>query len=427
MNPSRRPRRSRARFPWLTAAAAAAIVLGGLGMLLMQSWRQDRLAARMNPEAEAWLQSYWKIPIAPQGTAPAAYVEFAKGIAESDCAVCHPIQAQDWSASLHGRTMGPGVTGQLAAMSHAEQAECMPCHAPLSEQWAGLPGGKGGWQPNPGYDARLAGQGLVCAACHVRAHVRHGPPQPPDRPVISRLFHGEPVRTTLFEAAEFCRGCHQHGPEFQAPNGKPVENTYAEWLESRYPAQGKACQTCHMPGRKHLWQGIHDPETTRAGVTINARADPPAPRRGQTVRAELSLRNTGTGHAFPTYTTPAVYLRAAFVDAGGRELPGTEREQRIQRRLDMTTEPWGEAADTRVLPDREARLAFSAQVPAGAAALRLWVWVEPDQFYTEFYRARLAEQPLPDAAKLLALALKNATASAYPLFERTFPVAEAGQ
>jgi hypothetical protein len=396
-------------------------------MLLIAANRADRLSERTNAAAARWAALYWRSPIPAQGMAPAAYHPFAKGLGAEDCGTCHPIQLRDWQASLHGFTMGPGVTAQLAGMSPQEQSDCAVCHAPMSEQWAGLSGSDGGWSPNGGFDAALSRQGLVCAACHLRTHVRNGPPLAAGRESVSQAYHGEPQRSPFFEASEFCNACHQHTPEYMAPNGKPVENVYQEWLASPFAAQGVTCQQCHMPERRHLWKGIHDPELTRSGVTITATVTPEAPRVGEPVRALLTLRNTGTGHAFPTYTTPAVRLQIAFLDAGGQPVASEAgAEHALQRVLDMNSSPWGELQDTRLFPGQSAEAALTGVVPAGAATLRFRVQVEPDEFYARFYEDRLRENPAEDVAAQYRLALERARATPYTLFQREVPLA-AGQ
>jgi hypothetical protein len=105
-------------------------------MLLIAANRSDRLSERANAAAARWAAVYWRSPIPAQGRAPDAYHLFAKGIRAEDCGSCHPMQWHDWQASLHGLTMGPGVTAQLDAMSPQERSDCVVCHAPMSEQWA---------------------------------------------------------------------------------------------------------------------------------------------------------------------------------------------------------------------------------------------------------------------------------------------------
>jgi hypothetical protein len=77
--------------------------------------------------------------------------------------------------------------------------------------------------------------GNSCASCHVRGHRRYGPPPvPADQRPTGDDPHGAAVHSTDFERSEFSQGCHQF-PASLAVNGKPLENTFAEWLASPYP------------------------------------------------------------------------------------------------------------------------------------------------------------------------------------------------
>ena len=139
----------------------------------------------------------------------------------------------------------------------------------------------------------------------------------------------------------------------------------------------------------------------------------------------LKLTNTGTGHAFPTYTTPAVMLKAAFLDKEGEIVAGGFYGERVlQRRLNMQTSPWSEDSDTRVLPGDSAELKFSRRVPVGASTLYLWVWVEPDNFYTGFYQSYLRKGKSFPGAEILSRALQDTLKSPYLLFSRMFPIPE---
>jgi hypothetical protein len=384
------PTRNGAR-RWLWTVPVALIAVGGIALIYHFAITTDRGGENANAAAEHWAAEHWQRPIPPQGPAPAGYLEQAKSLLPEDCGVCHPAQYADWKASLHSLTMGAGVTGQLPALGLDDAMQCHNCHAPMSEQYR-LSAQGGAIQENPLHDPALASRGLACAACHLRRHQRHGPPPREGRTSTSPPAHGEPVRTPHFEASEFCKVCHQHPPDSMLVNGKTVENTYNEWLASPQAARGITCQQCHMPDRRHLWKGIHDPEMTRRGVTIEATVEPEAPVHGAAVRAKVRLTNSGTGHAFPTYTTPAVYVRAAFLDSVDRPISGTYEEKILQRRLDMSVLPWGETFDTRILPGESSELRFDHEVPEQATSLYLWIWVDPDQFYNGFFQNML-ERP----------------------------------
>ena len=409
-------------FPWKTVIVSVVLLAGGLGVWFYPAPGVDVVAGKANLEADRWQAVYWKKPIPPQGEAPPNHLEPTRGLQPENCAVCHPDQFKGWKASLHGKAMGPGVVGQFHSMSFGGEASCLNCHAPMAEQWKYLLN-DGKWVANKSYNPALKNQGITCAACHLRRHKRHGPPLRKNRPSISQAVHGEPERTPFFEASEFCKGCHQHPSTSLLVNGKTVENTYREWLNSPYPEQGVTCQKCHMPDRRHLWKGIHDREMTLSGVTITATIQPRQPEVGSKVTATLTLRNTGTGHAFPTYTTPAVYLKAALLDDKNRIIPGGFLEEKIlQRRLNMSTSPWTEFFDTRVLPGDAATLSFSRVVPPQARQLYLWVWVAPDQFYSGFFRSILRRGNNRPGAREIEIALKNSINSQYRLFGRKIPI-----
>ena len=70
-----------------------------------------------------------------------------------------------------------------------------------------------------------------------------------------------------------------------------------------------------MPDRRHLWRGIHDRDMVRSGLAITLRADKARYRPGDLLHATLVIATPGVGHAFPTYVTPQVRVRAELVDA----------------------------------------------------------------------------------------------------------------
>jgi hypothetical protein len=341
-------------------------------------------AAARGDSVEEFVARHWRAPLGPQGPAPAHFTPAEAALDPAACGACHPQQLADWRTSLHAASMGPGVMGQLVEMREQDPAGalgCQTCHAPLAEQ-APVRAGPRGLGPNPAFDPALRAQGLVCAACHVRAHQRFGPPRR-DGSVANtrsagRLPHDGATRTPAFLRSEFCRGCHQFAPDGVSLNGKLLENTYAEWQASPQARRGVHCQDCHMPDRRHLWRGIHDPEMVRGGLTITLRE--------QAGVAILRVENTGVGHAFPTYVTPLVLLRGERLDAAGAVVPGSRRERRIGREVELDLSR--EIADTRLGPGGAAELRYAR--PAGAR-VRLSVVVLPDAFYTRFFEALLRQ------------------------------------
>ncbi|MBA3904271.1 MAG: hypothetical protein C0522_11470 [Rhodocyclaceae bacterium] len=333
------------------------------------------------------------------------------------CGTCHVEQYKDWQTTLHAAAMGPGLLGQLVDMApeaRDEQQDCIRCHAPLAEQADGLAqaiasparGGKG---------ARLHEQGLVCAACHVRGREHFGPARrdgSAPRPEESQsLPHGGWTAASAFEDARFCAACHQFEPDGFALNGKLLENTLEEWKASAYAAEGKTCQSCHMPERRHLWRGVHDPGMMRAAVSVEAA--PPRAEQG-TIRAALRIRNTGTGHYFPTYVTPRVVAEIFQESAAGSMIDGTLAQHVIQRQvaLDLSRE----IADTRLAPGAEAVLEYRRPPAPGAVRLVYRLRVEPDRFYTELYESLLAGGA-GRGTKMIREALRRSRASHFAFYE----------
>jgi hypothetical protein len=299
---------------------------------------------------------------------------------------------------------------------------CLTCHAPLAEQAPVVRRGEA-WAPNPVHDPALLGRGLVCAACHVRGHERFGPPRRDGSLARAapreRLPHGGATRTLAFLRSEFCRGCHQFEPDGLALNGKLIEDTYNEWRASRFAREGVQCQDCHMPDRRHLWRGIHDPDMVRSGLTIEASAGPGRARPGDRAVARLTVTSTRVGHRFPTYVIPRVLLRAELVDAAGRAVEGSRAERVVAR--EVTLDLAKELSDTRLAPGRTAVLDYRPRVPAAGLRVRFTVVVEPDAFYVRFFEALLGQGAGRGEAQIRT-ALAAVRRSPFVLFERTLPV-----
>ena len=358
--------------------------------------------------------SFWRVPLASQGKPPKEWTALEQSLAPEDCGQCHAEQLQQWRTSRHALAFSPGLVGQLLTFDAADTAECMRCHAPLAEQRAAFEAARTLGVAHKPEKQGLAAAGNSCGGCHVRQHRRFGPPQRGTGAVGASELptpHGGVFRTSFFESSEFCSGCHQF-PSEQAINGKPLENTYAEWKASAQAAAGVSCQTCHMPDRGHLSRGIHDPATVASGLTPRILADQSG------VRFEIT--NSGVGHAFPTYVTPKVVMRAVALDAEGKPRPDTLVSHVIARRVSYDGARWSEASDTRLLPGQTASLELPWN---GSLRIRAWLDVFPDDYYENAVYRELMET-LPrgsEALHLIALAKSQAAASRFRLFETELP------
>ncbi|RMH23307.1 MAG: hypothetical protein D6698_00005, partial [Gammaproteobacteria bacterium] len=338
---------------------------------------------------ESFLSEHWPesgIPL--QGPHPEGFSPLEASLDPNQCRMCHPDQFRDWEHSRHAQAMGPGVLGQILPMFPDDPEgirDCQRCHAPLAEQSAQTQDSTGMWRKNPHFDSRLQKQGLVCAACHVRKWQRYGPPrkQQPDK--VGRLsqagLHGGFIASKAFQSSRFCATCHQFGPDGYALNGKPLENTHEEWQQSSYARKGVSCQNCHMPDRRHLWRGIHDPDTVKKGIEIEVNMPERIYQPGETITATIRLKNTGVGHHFPTYVTPRVVIRGFLVNRQGISVPDSLQEAFIGRELgpDLSEEIY----DTRIPAGDSLAVQYQYRIPEQNMALKIEVVVEPDHFYEQ--------------------------------------------
>ena len=365
------------------------------------------------------------MPIPPQGEPPAAFSPIERSLAPKDCGSCHPVQYEDWRGSIHARSMGPGIAGQLVELAKRDPVgarACLSCHAPLTEQ-APVVRSAERLVPNPAFVPTLQREGVVCASCHVRQHRRFGPPPRPDalgaREPRERLPHDGATYTSAYLRAEFCAACHQFGPTGPSLNGKPLENTYAEWRQSPAARRGLQCQDCHMPDRRHRWRGIHDPEMVKSGVKVDVKVQGTRHRPGQWVRAKVTVASVNVGHYFPTYVTPQVVVRAVLVGPDREPLPGTLAEGIIGRQvpLDLSRE----IADTRIPPGGRFVLPYDRLLDRPGLALRVTVTVYPDHFYTGFFTA-LLETGAGEGEAAIREALEATRRSPFEILVRELPL-----
>jgi len=357
------------------------------------------------------LASYWKRPIPNQG--PGKFkTAIENSLLPKDCGVCHPDQHNLWKGSRHSRAIDPGFHAQIIeklASKTPQLTNCARCHFPLTEQYKVVPGTN---RANASYDPALYKQGLTCAACHMRERVLYGPKG--KNPPLATAPHGGYKVKPFFSKSEFCASCHQFVKGEFALAGKYLENTYLEWKASPYAKEGKQCQGCHMPDRKHLWRGIHDKAMTASGVTILVKNEAGGPKA-----MAITVQNSGVGHMFPTYVTPAVYVRFVQLNAAGKAIDGTAVQHRIQRRVPTNLSK--EIEDTRIPPKATRTFTYGKGRHASAATVKLEVEVDPDEFYRRFYQVSLRNKAkmLPAVVEQYELALKQTFDNKYVLWSKT--------
>ena len=382
--------------------------------------------ASSTADVHGFLDWYWQRPLAQQEESYDIGEQSKSPLAPESCGLCHPDQLADWQTSRHAQAMSPGVLGQLLAKLPENNQACLDCHAPLHEQAESLAQEltvDDDTTPTSGTSISanaLHKHGVMCSACHLRNYRWFGPPRHYDLPPLEPMQaqpHAGWTPHNAFRDSRFCAACHQFPKDGYALNGKLIENTYEEWKASPQAQQGLTCQGCHMPDRRHLWRGIHDRATVRAGVDIRSS---PVTFSGGAVSVNLSLTNSGTGHSLPTYVTPKIVLQIYQEDQEGKKIEATAKQYVIARSvsLDLSIEYF----DTRLSPGEMANLPYKRPVSPDAINLVTNVWVEPDAFYSLFYQA-LLESELPEKSKvLIQQALTESLTSGFSIHNTRHPI-----
>jgi len=390
------------------------------GLLLMAAASHPVSSPGVDPGLP---DDYWDSPRATTAASPHDWSRLETNLHPEACAQCHRPQFDAWKNSLHAQAYSSGLVGQFPDMGHQQANDCLRCHAPLDEQrytdgrdMAASIAARLKHDEGFDRDARLPDSaseelplrhaGVTCAACHVRGLQRFGPPPRSSLAVGHQdtPAHGGFTATKDFEKSRFCASCHQF-PQSMAVGGKPLENTLVEWQQSRFAREGVTCQQCHMPDRRHEFRGIHDPDMVRKGLAFELA------QRGHD--AVLAITSKWIGHAFPTYVTPRIIVRAEAVDAGEKVLRAWQWE--IVREV-VFDDGWQEKRDTRLMPG-ERREFVAASAPAGASRMRFTVRVEPDHFYKGVYRSLLVGDLDVPARALIRKAAADARANDYMLYE----------
>lgn len=404
-----------ARRPFLLPALIGVSIVSCGDPLPSDELGTPRTAAPVYSSIESFATDYWVRPIPAQGPAPADWPDVESSLRPEACGTCHTQKLADWSTTLHAGAYSPGLSGQLVNWEQSSPGtvrSCLICHAPLAEQsaWTVAPGGS--FESNPTYDSDLRDRGITCAACHLRGRQRFGPMLRdgdsatvfPDGPP-----HSGVTRTSFFSDSRFCAGCHQF--EAPAPAGNSIQNTYEEWRTSRWSDEGVSCQDCHMPDRRHLWRGIHDPEMVRSALTIKWIEGP---------AIGIQLQNSGAGHEFPTYVTPEVIVEITQLRVQQRPVEGGKSSWLIARKVENQNGVWVERSDTRIAVDEV--VSFEAEIKPDAEFARATISVRPDAVYSSVF-AQFLMGSLPDTSRvLLSRAAGMAGDSPFVIFDETVPI-----
>lgn len=364
-----------------------------------------------SPSIDEFLASHWEYPLKPQGTPPGTFSQLEASLSPESCAQCHTQQYAQWKESLHSRTMGPGILWQLQLMSPDASRSCLRCHAPLTEQFVLLAQDQG-WTASkltpPDYvPVNLHHKGLVCAACHVREHERFGPPA--GKNALEGTAHGGFTAHRAFTDSRFCATCHQFPEDGARLSGKLREDTYNQWRQSTYGKEGKSCQSCHMPDRKHAWKGIHDPVMTRSALSVDLSSQLDSEGR---YNISARVTNSGAGHHFPTYLVPDVQLVLEYLSPEGDTIELNRYTAAWRGNLTLTEELFDQRIPAGETISIDGKLNQSD--PTGKVRLRVSVTPRYQYIVTfEDYFKRKVNDLKPQTSQLLQLAIQEARSANY--------------
>ena len=254
------------------------------------------------------------------------------------CQTCHPVQYQQWAASMHAYATDDPVFLAMNARAQRESngalgTFCAKCHAPVAVHDKMTDGNNLQALPQ-------AAKGVTCYFCHSVTDVTdthnnplalasdghlYGPFSDPVSPSPHDVSYSRYLDGATPESARACGSCH----DIVNLQNAHVERTFAEWNAttlSQLPA-GESCAQCHMAARDgaasattpNKIRRIHDHGL--AAVDLPVIANPPQQAATQamldtalqatlclnpaTRRLQLTIDNTGaSGHAWPSGATP---------------------------------------------------------------------------------------------------------------------------
>jgi hypothetical protein len=389
------------------------------------------------------------VPLPPSPSQPIVPISHA-ALGQHDlptaalCASCHADAAAQWRSSLHAQsgtnTYYQAVTALFIQERGGEAAQyCAACHNPVgllrgevSAQAAtsNTPQASSKQAGNKAYESRALGvhllssdaaaEGVTCTVCHLAAEAGAPPNNgnltlQPARATLptdgfGRLAlrsapaaHRAQLMPAVISEATLCGACHNVYTEA----GVPLEPTYDEWLDSPYPAEGKTCQSCHMPTVKarRADSGLPQPvvahggspgaisslpDTAQDSTLLRAAAELSLDlERGMAWEVTIGVTNLGAGHKLPTGAADLrqVWLEVTLRDAAGRVVQqqgGVDRFGMLTPETVQFRKVLGDAqgqpielhrfwvatqvlSDTRLAPQETRRVTFELAAPPAAS------------------------------------------------------------
>ena len=166
-----------------------------------------------------------------------------------------------------------------------------------------------------------------------------------------------------------------------------------------------------MPNGRHLFRGIHDPETVRQGVTISIRKS--------SKKAILTLRSSSIGHYLPTYIVPRIRLTGLLLNSQGVGIAASLRNKTLQRVVQYTNTCWQEVRDTRLPPGESISLSVPWRIgKQKGKQIHFKIEVDPDNYYLNQVYRPILNQEEGKKNRLIRKAAEEARANRYILYEK---------
>ena len=270
------------------------------------------------------------------------------------CKKCHVTHYEEWRTSMHAYAMVDPVYRALVLVRQRdlegdEDRFCTQCHSAIGTR-------AGEFAKNFAFEdiSPVTLEGVTCEACHKVSDVRRthnsghvlsqdGPMRATIRDPAPSGFHASQY-SELHGTSEFCGACH----DVVESSGLKLERPYLEWKTSPAAAEGRNCQSCHMPtyrGRaaedaperdlhRHTFVGVDlpltegfvdDAEMAQRSADIDALlataadlglAVPEGVSAGQQVDVVVTVRNRIDAHNLPTGST---FIRQLWIELEARD------------------------------------------------------------------------------------------------------------
>lgn len=247
----------------------------------------------------------WKYPHSVRGglMTPSKYEDSRR------CAQCHQTLARQWetnhATSWKRQTFQYFYNQILQTTGKQYEVNCLTCHAPISVA-----------EQRYTVETDIEKEGVSCDFCHSLVlkelgqfesrpgKVKRGPRYP-----AYEASHGVLYDRT-YGTSEYCSGCHI----WKSSGGVSILDEFTYWGATKEAAEGKQCQTCHMPATEgfasdfggfqrpdvasHTFLSSQDTDFVKSAITLNVNfeRDPSNPNIG---KITVEVTNSGSAHMFP--------------------------------------------------------------------------------------------------------------------------------